>query len=125
MASPRHEARRIRRTITAGIYVTNVRAMSIADRHLEWAGCFNVRDLGGLPTAAGGLTRRGAIVRSDSLGRLEPRGWEELEAYGIGTVVDLRNESELGDDAAPRPASLETVNIPLDVTEDRGFWDVW
>jgi hypothetical protein len=28
-------------------------------------------------------------------------------------------------DAAPRPASIETVNIPLDVTEDREFWDVW
>ena len=26
---------------------------------------------------------------------------------------------------APRPASIETVNIPLDVTEDREFWDVW
>ncbi len=99
--------------------------MSIADRHLEWTGCFNVRDLGGLPTAAGGLTERGAIVRADSLSRLESQGWEELEAYGIRTVVDLRNESEIGDDASPRPASIETVNIPLDVTEDRDFWDVW
>ncbi len=25
------------------------------ERHLDWAGCFNVRDLGGLP-AAGGLS---------------------------------------------------------------------
>jgi hypothetical protein len=99
--------------------------MSIGDRHLEWGGCFNVRDLGGLPTADGGCTQRGAIVRSDSLGRLDSRGWEELEAYGIRTVVDLRNASETGDDAAPRPASIETVNIPLDVTEDRKFWDVW
>jgi protein-tyrosine phosphatase len=96
-----------------------------ADRHLEWTGCFNVRDLGGLPTADGRRTGRGAIVRSDSLGRLEARGWEELEAYGIRTVVDLRNASETGDDVAPRPASIETVTIPLDVTEDREFWDVW
>ncbi len=99
--------------------------MSIADRHLEWAGCFNVRDLGGLPTAHGGSTARSAIVRSDSVGRLEPRGWDELEAYGIRTIIDLRNPTELGDDGAPRPASIETVNIPLDVTEDRDFWDVW
>ncbi len=94
------------------------------DRHLGWAGSLNARDLGGLPTGAG-LTRRGAIVRSDSLQNLEARGWEEVEAYGIRTVVDLRNESEIGADLAPRPASIETVNIPLDVTEARDFWEVW
>jgi protein tyrosine/serine phosphatase len=95
------------------------------DRTLGWSGTFNARDLGGLPTAGGGLTRRAAIVRSDSLSRLDARGWEELEAHGVRTVVDLRNVSEIGADAAPRPGSLETVSIPLDVSEDREFWDVW
>jgi hypothetical protein len=97
----------------------------MADRHLDWRGTFNSRDLGGLATVDGGVTRRGAIVRSDSLQRLEARGWEEAEAYGIRTVVDLRNGSEIGPDAAPRPSSIETVNISLDVTENREFWDVW
>ena len=96
-----------------------------SDRDLPWTACFNARDLGGLPTIDGRLTRRGAIVRSDSLGRLETRGWEELEAYGVRTVVDLRNEAEIGPDAGARPESIETVNIPLDVSEDREFWDVW
>ena len=40
-------------------------------RHLEWTGCFNARDLGGLRTADGRLTRRGSVVRSDSLDRLD------------------------------------------------------
>jgi protein-tyrosine phosphatase len=97
----------------------------MSDRHLSWRGTYNTRDLGGLASADGGVTRRGAIVRSDTLTRLEAQGWEELEAHGVRTVIDLRNESELGPDAAPRPASIETVNIPLDVTEDREFWDVW
>jgi protein-tyrosine phosphatase len=97
----------------------------MSDRDLPWRGTYNTRDLGGLATAVGGLTRRGAIVRSDSLARLEPPGWEELEAYGIRTVLDLRNEAEIGPDAGARPESIETVNIPLDVTEDREFWDVW
>jgi protein-tyrosine phosphatase len=97
----------------------------MADRNLDWQGAFNTRDLGGLATQDAGVTRRGAIVRSDSLQRLEARGWEEVEAYGIRTVVDLRNESEIGPDVAPRPGSIETVNIPLDVTEDREFWDHW
>jgi protein tyrosine/serine phosphatase len=95
------------------------------ERHLSWAGTCNARDLGGLSVAGGGVTRRGAIVRSDSMQNLEARGWEEVEAHGIRTVIDLRNEAEIGPDAAPRPAAIETVNIPLDVTEDREFWDVW
>jgi hypothetical protein len=97
----------------------------MADRHLRWKGTYNSRDLGGLPAGGGGATRWGAIVRSDSMQNLEARGWEEVEAHGIRTVIDLRNEGEIGPDVAPRPASIETVNIPLDVTEDREFWDVW
>ena len=43
-------------------------------RILNWDGCINVRDLGGIPTREGGLTRRGAIVRSDTPARLTPAG---------------------------------------------------
>ena len=97
----------------------------MSDRHLAWSGIYNARDLGGLATVEGTLTRRGAVVRSDSLQSLGSKGWEEVEAYGIRTVVDLRDESEIGADAARRPESIETVRIPLDVSEDREFWDVW
>ena len=41
----------------------------MAERVLEWEGCVNVRDLGGLPTEDGGETRRGAVVRSDTVRR--------------------------------------------------------
>ncbi|HYC80302.1 MAG TPA: tyrosine-protein phosphatase [Solirubrobacterales bacterium] len=97
----------------------------MVDRHLDWEGCFNTRDLGGLPTAAGGETRFGQLVRSDSLATLSADGWAALAAFGVRTVVDLRNESEIDGDAAPRPAAIETIHIPLDVGEDREFWDVW
>jgi protein tyrosine/serine phosphatase len=96
----------------------------VAARHLDWEGCFNTRDLGGLPTLRG-PTRFGRIVRSDSLSTLTADGWAALEAYGIRTVVDLRNEDEIGPDAAPRPGSIETIHVPLDGSEDREFWDVW
>jgi protein-tyrosine phosphatase len=43
----------------------------------------------------------------------------------VRTVIDLRNGGERGEDAAPRPASIRTVHLPLDVNEDREFWDVW
>jgi protein-tyrosine phosphatase len=97
----------------------------VADRSLSWKGTYNSRDLGGLATADGSLTRSGALVRSDSLQELEAQGWEEVEAFGIRTVIDLRNEGEIGVDAARRPDSIRTANIPLDVTEDREFWDTW
>ncbi|MEJ7655382.1 MAG: tyrosine-protein phosphatase [Chloroflexia bacterium] len=42
------------------------------DRNLDWDGCFNARDLGGLSTARGRRTRWGAVVRSDSLDHLTP-----------------------------------------------------
>ena len=67
-------------------------------RHLDWNGCFNVRDLGGLPAADGRLTRWGAVVRADAVDRLTESGWAALQAHGIRTVIDLRNDSELRSD---------------------------
>lgn len=95
------------------------------DRHLDWDGCFNVRDLGGLPTSDGRTTRRGAVVRADTLEELTADGWAALVGHGVRTVIDLRNDDELGEDVAPRPAEVTTVRIPLDVSDDREFWDVW
>jgi protein tyrosine/serine phosphatase len=97
----------------------------VRERHLEWDGCFNVRDLGGLATRDGGCTRRGAIVRADALDGLTDAGWRALAEHGVRTVVDLRNDDERRPDAAPRPRAITTVHIPLDVSEDREFWDIW
>src|SRR5215210_2868284 len=82
-------------------------------RHLEWDGCGNVRDLGGLPVAGGGVIRPGAIVRADALDRLSPEGWAVLEAHGVRTVIDLRNPDEVAEDLAPRPPGITTVRLPL------------
>jgi protein tyrosine/serine phosphatase len=99
--------------------------MTEPDCHLAWDGCFNVRDLGGLPTTDGRITRWGALVRADALDGLSEDGWAALAAHGVRTVIDLRNDDERGADAAPRPASITTVHIPLDVNEDREFCSVW
>jgi protein-tyrosine phosphatase len=97
--------------------------LAARERHLDWEGCFNVRDLGGLPLSGGGVTRWGAVVRADSLDDLTDAGWEALVAHGVRTVVDLRNEDERR--VVPRPPEVTTVHVPLDATEDREFWDVW
>jgi protein tyrosine/serine phosphatase len=95
------------------------------DRHLDWEGCFNVRDLGGLPARDGRPTRWRAVVRGDALDGLTATGWEALWRHGVRTVIDLRNSDEIGKDASPRPAGVTTLRIPLDGAEHRDFWDVW
>jgi protein tyrosine/serine phosphatase len=74
-----------------------------SDRVLPWEGCFNVRDLGGLPTADGRRTRWGALVRGDTLCRLTPAGQDELVRHGVRTVIDLRFPPELARDPVPHP----------------------
>ena len=96
-----------------------------SERHLKWEGCFNARDLGGLPTTGGHLTRWGAVVRADTLEGLTGAGWAALSQHGIHTVIDLRNVDERRPDAAPRPATITTVHAPLDGSDDREFWDLW
>lgn len=94
----------------------------LADRHLEWEGCFNVRDLGGIPVLGGGMIRPGAVVRSDSPERLTPVGWAAMVAHGVRTVIDLRNDQERQGDLWARPMELTTVHVPLDDAGDTEFW---
>jgi protein-tyrosine phosphatase len=97
-----------------------------SERHLDWDGCFNVRDLGGLPTTDGRWTRSGAILRADSLDELTEAGWEALRAHGVRTVVDLRNDDERAAPAASeRPADIETIHVPLDAIDESDFWEDW
>jgi protein tyrosine/serine phosphatase len=81
-------------------------------RDLTWDGCLNVRELGGLPTADGGETRRGAIVRADSVHGLSDGGWKALVDHGVRTVIDLRGDHEREDDP-PRELPVEVVHVPF------------
>ena len=76
--------------------------------HLDWSGCRNTRDLGGLPTRYGVRTRAGALIRTDSLHQLDPAGRAAFDEVGAGLILDLRSDSEqvdghpLGGDPAYR-----------------------
>jgi len=89
----------------------------VPSRDLDWPGCYNVRDLGHLPAAAGGRTRWGAVVRSDTLDRLTPAGWSAAAAHGIRTVIDLRTDGEHQVGTGFRPDWLTVVPLPLDDPE--------
>jgi protein-tyrosine phosphatase len=84
-------------------------------RYLRWNACYNARDLGGLPTCDGARTRRGVLVRADSVGRLTEQGRAALEGYGIRTIIDLRFGVEVREDPSPfiEHAHIISHNLPL------------
>jgi protein-tyrosine phosphatase len=96
-----------------------------AARHLDWDGCFNVRDLGGIPIAGGGETRWSAVVRADCVDGLSAGGWAALQEHGVRTIIDLRNEDERDPDGSPRPAGIATHHLPLDAIDESDYWDDW
>ncbi len=64
-------------------------------RHVVLEGAFNMRDLGGIPTADGYTVRTGKLFRADALHNLTPADLQVLGIYGIASVVDLRREDEI------------------------------
>ena len=92
-------------------------------RDLVWDGCLNVRDLGGLPTADGGQTRFGAVVRADSVSQLSDDGWRALLDYGVRTVIDLRGDHEREEDA-PADVPIEVVHVPFMEASDEEWEEI-
>ena len=91
-------------------------------RHLEWEGCLNVRDLGGVALEHGGETLFGRLVRADNVRQLTDDGWRSLEAHGVSRIVDLRWPEELGEDP-PRDVDIDVVHVSLLGELDPDFSD--
>lgn len=66
-----------------------------ANRRLPLNGTFNVRDVGGYPTADGGVTRPRTLLRGDALHRLDDEARAVLAELRLRTVLDLREEFEV------------------------------
>ena len=62
--------------------------------HLDWPGCSNVRDLGGMPTHDGSTIRAGALIRADSLDKLAEDSRDLVVGAGVSRIVDLRRKGE-------------------------------
>jgi protein-tyrosine phosphatase len=87
-------------------------------RRLDWPDCQNTRDLGGLPLPAGGVTRMGVLVRSDSIAHLTPVGREAMAAYGVTTVIDLRTDAEVLRAPNPCAGGSRPAYLHLPVIDD-------
>jgi protein tyrosine/serine phosphatase len=81
-------------------------------RTLTWDGCLNVRDLGGIPTEDGGLTRTGSVIRSDNVRFLSDEGWHALQHHGVVRIVDLRFPEERQQDP-PSDTDVEVVHVSV------------
>jgi protein-tyrosine phosphatase len=97
------------------------------ERILFWDGCTNVRDLGGLSTSDGRITRCGAVVRSDTPARLTAEGWSALYAYGIRTIISLHTIGKVEDelDITPPLSDLATIQVAIEDITDMEFLQKW
>lgn len=79
---------------------------------LTWDGYRNVRDLGGLPTPLSptGVTVTGRVARGPRREWLTAAGRADARAWGVRTVVDLRNADEHG----PRPGDPDVAALAWD-----------
>jgi protein-tyrosine phosphatase len=82
-------------------------------RCLDWPGCANARDIGGLPTVDGGYTATGALVRSDSPHDLTDAGVAEVDRYGVSRIIDLRNAEEAAAQPGPFAEDPRYRLLPL------------
>ena len=96
------------------------------ERVLDWEGCLNARDSGGL-NARGGVVGRGTLVRSDLLNGLTAAGAAALIAHGVRTIIDVRAVDEIADDWARYPFRDHPIvgyrNHPFSAGRDEAMMD--
>jgi protein tyrosine/serine phosphatase len=97
------------------------------NRIINWEGCNNIRDLGGMNTSNGTKTRWGAVVRGDHPAKLTENGWASLYEHGIRTIISLRTHGldETFPDTAHRPSDIETMVVEIEDVTDREFREQW
>ncbi len=86
--------------------------------HLDWPGLANARDLGGLPVEDGRI-RQGALIRTESLTRLEDP--DVLRDAGVSLIVDLRRP---GESVEPHPFADDDIYVNLPVEDPADVKDI-
>lgn len=84
----------------------------------DFDGLLNARDVGGLPTAAGGRVQEGRLLRSADPSTASQRDLDRLERLQVRTVIDLRSDWEVNT-PPPLPRGADRVHIPLVRAKDQ------
>ena len=98
------------------------------NRILNWEGCNNVRDLGGMDASNGSKTRWGAVVRGDHPASLTEQGWSALYEHGIRTIISLRTHGFDEKDylvVNPPYADIDAVIVETEDVTDLEFVEKW
>ena len=98
------------------------------NRILNWQGCNNVRDLGGMDASNGYKTRWGAVVRGDQPARLTANGWSALYEHGIRTIVSLRTHGFDEKDhpiVTPPYSDIDVVSVEIEDVTNKEFVEKW
>ncbi|MFT4185988.1 MAG: tyrosine-protein phosphatase [Micrococcaceae bacterium] len=75
---------------------------------------YNARGLGGMKTEDG-KTITPVLFRADALNELNDKGQQGFEKLKIGTVIDMRTETEQehGPDILPKGNDIEFISLPM------------
>ena len=79
---------------------------------LDWPGCTNARDVGGLPTVDGSRIRAGALLRSDHHFRLAPASVRAIRGE-VSRIIDLRWARECAAEPSPFAGDPIYRHIPM------------
>ncbi len=66
-------------------------------RHHDFDGCFNFRDIGGYPTKDGRRVKWGRYFRAGRQDRMTKADLERLARLNVGAQIDLRGNEEIAD----------------------------
>ena len=89
--------------------------MKLRQRHLDFSGAKNFRDLGGYPARDGRTVRWGLLYRSDGLNKLTDTDIKLISSLSLQRVIDFRSdyERELEPDRLPADGNIQRVEIPM------------
>jgi protein-tyrosine phosphatase len=80
---------------------------------VDWTGCRNFRDLGGLPTEDGGQVRANALLRSDAHDGLAAATIQAIRDGAVSRIVDLRWTWECERNPSPFVAHQVYRHVPM------------
>ncbi len=102
--------------------VSNGDTTILSNRHIKMEGPINFRDIGGLKTKDGKQVKWGLLFRSDKLSECTTSDTLKMEALGIKTIIDFRNNTETKEEPDVYPSAIHHIHIATGDDFDTKNW---